>query len=249
MSKPATHSLEGSKAERGKAWHTYAYKMHKRSQSQWVTRWAHPERVSLTLHEIRKQELFKDLGHDTWIDYLKGEWAVQRIQVGQWEHCSRLFVRYPDALKICASQGLEAIGKISQFVALCETKEDVLWWSRLARVMSQNELRRTVNAQREARRTGYPGISSVFLGGFVDGQTYENVVRPAYKEAKKALGASCPPGLLIAWLCAKARGKVFHHPLGLDLRSIRSNDPRPVYQSEPTGGALVGGLGDSGEDD
>lgn len=208
------------KLEHDKRWSAVGRRLTTQAKKLWPKRYTHPEKFSLLLHDVKRMELYKDMGYGEWDHYRYGEWGPRFADVNHWERVAPLLTQVPQALRL-APPGAVSIRAVALFAPFCETKEDVLWWGRLARVTTHSELTRIVEAQKQAFRCGIPGTTSYLLAFFCYGHHYTGVVSDAVRKARQELGEDTQLGVAIAWACARALGRPLPRPLGVDPRDLR----------------------------
>lgn len=225
--------------EKDERWAKLGRQLNGRAKSMWPKRYTTPGNFSLILHQLRTMELYKDMGYVNWRSYRYAEWGPRAASINAWYLVGMLLVTVPDALRL-APPGAVNIRALAAFAPLCETSQDVLWWGRLARVTTFNELTRTVEAFKQARRCAIPGTSSYLVAAFIYGHHYTGVVSEALRQARRELGEDTQLGGAIAWACARAVGRPLPRPLGVDPRDVRplgrkAGDP-PHLVGGPVGG-------------
>lgn len=205
--------------EKDAAWKTLGGKLHKRALKLYGIRHKDPAKLAMTLAEIRRLELYKDIGCETWSDYCEKMWSRRKSIVYHWALCGDVFSRFKEELKLLFP--IIGLRRLALLGNICETKEELVWWARLARLTNFLEFRRILDGYRQALRCGLSGYASTFVCAGVLSEHYEEVVAPAHRQARAALGPQASAGQLLTWICAQAIGVSLPDTLGVDSDSMR----------------------------
>jgi len=203
MSNVATH----------KRWKDVGSKLHARIRRAYPRRYQRPGHLAAPLHDFKRLELYKDMGYDSFDRYLKVQWGPWWKRLRAWSRLGDVVERVPDFFKLCAP-GYVSLEKVSRAANLIDTKEDALWWGRLSRLASLEEYRCIVAAAETARKVGHAAPEAVLLVGYVDKETFAQVVAPAIQAARASLDSCTQLGDALAWICATCIGKSLPGPLG-----------------------------------
>jgi len=221
------------------AWNKLGDQLHRRAVRLWMQRHKHPAKVAMALAELRRLEVYKDIGDETWDAYLS-RWGPRRKLVHQFALASPAWEKWPDVMA-ALYPGALSLYRLTLFLPLVESREDFVWWARLARFTHQKEFLRIIDAYRQALRAGRSGYASSLIVLGVLSEDYQKLVKPAKKLAQEELGREVDQSRLFLWACAKALGVPFPSTMGVDdcaLRPVGSAGPSAVedpalYFGEP----------------
>ena len=211
------------------SWKHAAKRLHGRSKLLYKTRYRAPHEFVQAIWDLKRLELWRDLGSEGWTRYLIRTWGPLWKRVRAFGRLGEVLIRVPDFFRLCAP-GFVSLDKVSRAADLIDNKEDALWWGRLSRVTTSAEYSAIVEANKHARRTGHPSQTSVLLVGWCDEETYRKVVAPAVDAARESLESYTQLGDAIAWACGRAIGKGLPGPLGGNAGPVW--DP---YAADPVG--------------
>ena len=220
-------------------WTKVAQKMHRRAVKMYTARttWANRTALASTLAEIRRLQLFKDIGYKSWKDYCTNAWpGAHANSINDWSRITKLYDSIPDMMRV-APPGIMGLKRLSSLAGFVGTAEEMYWWGNLARITNWGEWQAIVAVAKHAQRCGHPAGQTHLIVGFVDEPTYRRVVSRAQTAARKELGPRASMGDVIAWACARATGRPVPRSVG-GLSSALGTHPssKPGRPPVPQGG-------------